>query len=152
MHFDLHTYIHGCTTIWRAVFEISRWSDPQCQSNRSLACKYPKIRSPPGLCIFCLRSGKKFCFSCWKFLESRICYWIVQVSPESSDREVPERFNWSLKRLTTHVSYCWFKHPIWHWIIILTRTNISYGFFHKVFRRYPPRLKAADTKEIGSRN
>jgi hypothetical protein len=35
--------------------------------------------------------------------------------------------------------FCWYKHPIWHWIIILTRTNIGYGFSHKIYRRCPPR-------------
>ena len=85
-------------------------------------------------------------------LENRICYWIVQVSPESSDREV-QKYLLGLWNVWWHMRFLLiYEHPIWYWIIILTRTNIGYGFFYQIYRRCPPRYKAADAKEIGRRN
>ena len=83
---------------------------------------------------------RKFCSRKYlHVLENHICYWIVQVSPESSDREV-QKYLLGLWNIWWHMPFLLiYEHPIWYWIIILTRANISYGFFHKIYRRCPPR-------------
>ena len=49
------------------VFEISRWSDARKINLRLVKKNKKQTRSLSGLCIFCPRNGKHFCFSRWKF-------------------------------------------------------------------------------------
>jgi hypothetical protein len=135
---------------WRCIYIHRR-----CYPNRKQLClqftsrhvinKRKKTGVSAGMemtrkyCILPSRE-RKFCSRKYlHVLENRICYWIVLVSPESSDREV-QKYLLGLWNIWWHMPFLLiYEHPIWYWIIILTRANISYGFFHKIYRRCPPR-------------
>ena len=66
-------------------------------------------------------------------LDNHICYWIAQVSL-SHPMERLRKIYLVFETFDDTCIFCWYKDPIWHWIIILTRTNmihVGYGFFQK---------------------